>query len=182
MCYINMRRLIILFSFSAFVFRAQEVSNFNQHRLNYDKKLMLTLGTWATANLVGGGIGWATATSPEMRSFHQMNTMWNTVNLALALPGYFKAKKENPTDNLQLSLRQQQKTEQALLFNSGLDIAYITAGFLLRSMALHQQSKAAQWRGFGNGLVVQGSFLLAFDLTAFTLHHRHGKKLFEWVK
>lgn len=182
MCYNSMRRLIILFSFSAFAVHAQEVSNFNQHRLNYDKKLMLTLGTWATANLVGGGIAWATVTSPEMRAFHHMNAMWNTVNLALALPGYFKAKKEIPTDNLQLSLRQQQKTEQAFLFNSGLDMAYITAGFLLRSMALHQQSKAAQWRGFGNGLVVQGTFLLAFDLTAYTLHRRHGRKLLEWVR
>jgi len=104
MCYISMRSLIFLFSFSAFVLRAQVVSNFNQHRLNCDKKLMLTLGTWATANLVGGGIGWATASSPEIRAFHQMNAMWNTVNLALALPGYFKAKKEIPTDNLQLSL------------------------------------------------------------------------------
>lgn len=177
-----MRLFSFIIFFSMLVVRAQEVSNFNQHRLNYDKKLMLTLGTWATANLVGGGIGWATASSPEMRAFHQMNTMWNTVNLALALPGYFKAKKEIPTDNLQLSLRQQQKTEQAFLFNSGLDIAYITAGFLLRSMALHQQSKAAQWRGFGNGLVVQGTFLLAFDLTAYTLHHRHGRKLLGWVR
>jgi sulfite exporter TauE/SafE len=177
-----MRRLFLFLCLSAFIVRAQEVSNFNRHRLQYDKKLMLTLGTWATANLVGGGIGWATATSPEMRAFHQMNAMWNTVNFALALPGYFKAKKEIPSDNLQLSLRQQQKTEQAFLFNSGLDFAYITAGFLLRSMALNQQSKSAQWRGFGNGLVVQGSFLLAFDLTAYTLHRRHGRKLLGWVR
>lgn len=177
-----MRLFSFIIFFSMLVVRAQEVSNFNQHRLNCDKKLMLTLGTWATANLVGGGIAWATVTSPEIRAFHQMNAMWNTVNLALALPGYIKAKKEIPTDNLQLSLRQQQNTEQAFLFNSGLDMAYITAGFLLRSMALHQQSKAAQWRGFGNGLVVQGTFLLAFDLTAYTLHRRHGRKLLGWVR
>jgi hypothetical protein len=48
-------------------------------------------------------------------------------------------------------------------------------------MALNQQAKADQLNGFGKGLILQGSFLFAFDLTAFALHHRHGKQVLRLV-
>jgi hypothetical protein len=57
----------------------------------------------------------------------------------------------------------------------------MTAGFLLRSMALNNQAKSAQFNGFGNGLILQGSFLFAFDLTAFAIHHRHGKQVLKFI-
>jgi hypothetical protein len=116
-----------------------------------------------------------------MKSFHQMNVMWNAVNLGLAVPGYLKARNAKAVMSLSATLSEQQKTERIFLFNSGLDIAYITAGFLLRSMALNQQAKADQLNGFGKGLILQGSFLFAFDLTAFALHHRHGKQVLRLV-
>jgi hypothetical protein len=48
-------------------------------------------------------------------------------------------------------------------------------------MALNNQSKADQFNGFGNGLILQGSFLFAFDLTAFAIHHRHGKQVLRFI-
>ena len=57
---------------------------------------MLSLGSWASANIVGSGIGWARSYSEENKYFHQMNVMWNLVNLGLAIPGYIKAKKTTP--------------------------------------------------------------------------------------
>ncbi|MFM2039296.1 MAG: hypothetical protein RL432_2235 [Bacteroidota bacterium] len=169
----------LLFSFA---FKAQNLETFHQERSKLDKALMLTLGSWASANAVTGAIGWTTAKSPEMKSFHQMNVMWNAVNLGLAVPGYLKARNAKAVMSLSATLSEQQKTERIFLFNSGLDIAYITAGFLLRSMALNQQAKADQLNGFGKGLILQGSFLFAFDLTAFALHHRHGKQVLRLVE
>ena len=169
-----------LMVFSA-VLRAQDLQTFNEERIKRDQALMLTLGSWASANAVSGAIGWTTAKSPEMKSFHQMNVMWNAVNLGLAVPGYLKARNAKAVMSLSATLSEQQKTERIFLFNSGLDIAYITAGFLLRSMALNQQSKTDQLNGFGKGLILQGSFLFAFDLTAFALHHRHGKQVLRLV-
>jgi len=164
------------------IFTAQDLATFHQERSKLDKALMLTLGSWASANAVSGAIGWTTAKNPEMKSFHQMNVMWNAVNLGLAVPGYLKARNAKAVMSLSATLSQQQKTERIFLFNSGLDIAYITAGFLLRSMALNQQAKADQLNGFGKGLILQGSFLFAFDLTAFAIHHRHGKQVLRFVE
>jgi len=161
--------------------QAQDLNAFNQARLKRDQGLMLSLGTWAVGNITSGSIGWATAQEPELKAFHQMNVMWNTVNLGLAIPGYLRARNTKAVLTLSQTLSEQQKTERILLFNSGLDIAYITAGFLLRSMALNNQSKAAQFNGFGNGLILQGSFLFAFDLTAFAIHHRHGKQVLRFI-
>ena len=53
---------------------------------------MLGLGSWAGLNILGSGIGWATSTNGQNKSFHQMNVMWNVVNLGLSIPGYFRAK------------------------------------------------------------------------------------------
>jgi hypothetical protein len=170
-----------LMVFSA-VLHAQDLQTFNKERIKRDQALMLTLGSWASANAVSGAIGWTTAKNPEVKAFHQMNLMWNTVNLGLAIPGYLKARQAKQLMSLSETLNAQQKTERIFLLNTGLDVAYITAGFLLRSMALNNQAKASQLNGFGNGLILQGSFLFAFDLTAFAIHHRHGKQVLRFVE
>lgn len=136
---------------------------------------MIGLGSWATANFIGSGIGWATAPNEEMKSFHQMNVLWNTVNIGLAIPGYIKAKRENTDQTLFETLNAQQKTEKVFLINSGLDIAYVSSGLLLRSAAKTNVEKRDQFNGFGNGLMLQGGFLLVFDLTAYFIHNRHRK-------
>jgi hypothetical protein len=172
-----MRTFFLIFLFATFAVQAQDLPSFNQARLKTDQRLMLSLGTWAGANITAGSIGWATAQQPELKAFHQMNVMWNAVNLGLAIPGYLRARNTKAVQTLSQTLSEQQKTERIFLFNTGLDVAYITAGFLLRSMALNNQAKTDQLNGFGKGLILQGSFLFAFDLTAFAIHHRHGKQL-----
>ena len=161
---------------------AQSYDAFNTERAKRDQALMLTLGSWASANAITGAIGWTTAKNPEVKAFHQMNVMWNAVNLGLAIPGYLKARQAKQLMSLSETLNAQQKTERIFLLNTGLDVAYITAGFLLRSMALNQQAKADQLNGFGKGLILQGSFLFAFDLTAFAIHHRHGKQVLRFIE
>jgi hypothetical protein len=172
-----MRTIIFILFLATFAVQAQDLPSFNQARLKTDQHLMLSLGTWAGANISAGTIGWATAQQPELKAFYQMNVMWNAVNLGLAIPGYLRARNTKAVLSLSQTLSEQQKTERIFLFNTGLDVAYMTAGFLLRSMALNNQAKADQLNGFGNGLILQGSFLFAFDLTAFAIHHRHGKQL-----
>ncbi len=72
---------------------AQPLKQFNQEKSSIDQRLMVGLGSWATANFIVSGIGWATTTTKgEAHYFHQMNVMWNVVNLGLAIPGYIKAK------------------------------------------------------------------------------------------
>ncbi len=163
-----MRCLIFLF-FCNISF-AQDIETFNNERKDLDKNLMLALGTWATANIAVGTYGWISSEESEYRYFHMSNTLWNTVNLGLAIPGYIQSKKVDAIVDRNLVLDQQRKTERIFLINSGLDVGYICAGLLLSGSGNYKLS------GVGKSLVLQGGFLFAFDLSAYTLHRRHVKR------
>jgi hypothetical protein len=155
---------------------AQALVQFNKERIQLDKRLMVGLGSWASTNFIVSGIGWATVPSGEAHYFHQMNVMWNTVNIGLAVPGYLKAKKANSALTFAETIRTQHQTEKIFLINSGLDIGYMAGGLLLRSEAKTNISKQDQFNGYGNSMLMQGGFLFVFDLTAYILHNGHSKK------
>jgi hypothetical protein len=90
-----MRILFLYFIFKSTILFSQPLIQFNQERLQTDKQLMLGLGSWASANFLVSGLGWATVPKGEAHYFHQMNVLWNTVNIGLAIPGYINAKKSN---------------------------------------------------------------------------------------
>ena len=173
-----MRFLIFLFLFPCGL-SAQTLNDYNQERLSLDKNLMIGLGSWSIANVGVSGVGWATADG-EAKYFHQMNVMWSGVNLALALPAYFKARK---TDSKGMSFsktwKEQGKTEKAFLFNSALDLFYISGGFYLKQRALLDAGNYHRYRGWGNSLIMQGGFLLFFDVAAVILHSKHRKNKLE---
>ena len=122
------RRLVVLMLFSMFYSMrcSAQFDEYNSGRHKVDQKLMIGLGSWASLNIIGSGIGWATAPNDEMKSFHQMNVMWNTVNLGLAIPGYIKSRRANSSLNPAETLEEQRKTETVFLFNAGLDLACIS--------------------------------------------------------
>lgn len=128
-------------------------------------------------NLVGSGIAWATADDAQSKSFHQMNATWNLVNLGLAIPGYIKAKKSSHQLSFAETMKVQQRTEKIFLFNTALDLTYMSAGLIFRSEANSNLEKQNQFRGFGNSLLLQGGFLFLFDLTAYIVHHQHQKRM-----
>ena len=135
---------------------------------------MLSLGSWASMNIVGSGIAWARSNSEENKYFHQMNVMWNLVNLGLAIPGYIKAKKDNSVTSVYNLLEAQRKTETVFLVNAGIDLAYIGSGLLLKSRAPNVE-KSSQFLGYGNSMILQGGFLLLFDWIAYSVHRKNAK-------
>ena len=171
----GMKALCIVLAFIPVLALAQPIVVFNEERLHTDQRLMLGLGSWAVSNFIVSGIGWATVPGGEARYFHQMNVLWNTVNLGLAIPGYLKAKKEVPPHTLAETMRLQRKTENIFLLNTGLDVLYVSSGFLLRNLADKNVVKKDQYNGFGNGMIMQGGFLFLFDLTAYAIHKYHAK-------
>jgi len=176
---IGMKAIVILLALFPFISLAQPLKQFNEERLQTDQRLMLGLGTWATSNFIASGIGWATVPSGEAHYFHQLNVLWNTVNIGLAIPGYLKVKKANSTLTFSETIRTQHQTEKIFLINTGLDVGYMAGGLLLRSSAKTNMSKQDQFNGYGNSLLMQGGFLFIFDLTAYMIHNRHSKKSLE---
>lgn len=168
-------RFLLLTLILTFHLIGQDTRSFNQSKSRLDQKLMLTLGTWSIANVGIGIYGW-TATEDESKYFHQMNVMWSGVNLALAIPGYLKARKSySNTFTFGEIYNAQTQTEKVFLFNTALDLAYITGGFLFKASASNNPDFYHQFRGYANSLILQGGSLFLFDLSAYILHSKNRK-------
>lgn len=154
-----------------------QVANYQSDFNTINKNLMTGLGSYAISNFAVSGVGYFTADQEQLKRFHEMNVMWNTVNLGLAIPGYIKATRPSSPLTLDEMIKQQRITERVFLINGALDVGYIGAGLWMRSTAPNQGTREDQFTGYGNSLILQGSFLMAFDLYAYWVHHQHGKQL-----
>lgn len=171
--------ILLLLSFSASIYSiAQKVdlTQFEKKRVSIQKNAMIILGGWSAANIIVSGIATDTR-NKEARYFHQMNVMWGGINLAIAGLGYWGATKEkidNPT--LSSVLKHQNKTEKTFLLNAGLDVIYIGGGLLMNQTS-DNQKVPERFKGYGNSIMLQGGFLLLFDVVNYAIHRKHGKQL-----
>jgi len=129
-------------------------------------------------NLVSSPI-MASRTHGSERYFYQMNGYWNIVNLAIAGFGYYSASQGDTDLSLSTSLMEQGKIEKILLFNAGLDLAYMAGGAYLIERSRNVDNRPERLKGFGQSLVLQGAFLFTFDLILYTVHHQHATALFK---
>jgi len=154
-----------------------QVTNFQKEFNSINEHLMLGLASYAVANFAISGAGYFTSEDESSKRVHEMNVMWNTVNLGLAVPGYLKAKRGGKALTLEEMMKEQKKTEIIFLVNDVLDLGYIATGIWMRNEAANQTDRADMFKGYGNSLILQGSFLLAFDAYAYYLHRNHAKQL-----
>ena len=167
--------LLFLSTTSAFGQVAQYQKDFNK----INEGLMLTLGSYAVSNFTISGAGYFLSEDESTKRFHEMNVMWNTVNLGLSVPGYLKARKNAGNYSVNEMRAEQRKTEKIFLINTGLDVGYMAAGYYMRSDAENRGDQEALFRGYGSSLMLQGGFLFAFDLVAYSIHHSHFKRDFD---
>lgn len=171
MSYAFVKILILTIFLSAFA-NAQSDSlfqSFHLSRTNINQTGMLVLGGWAIANMLIGTYG-NFKSNGETKYFHQFNAMWNTVNLAIATFGYLNATNSNIAQLTNLDILKDYNSLQSfLLLNTGLDLAYIMTGFYLKERAKNSKH-FERLKGYGNSLLLQGTFLLVFDLSLFFIH------------
>jgi len=150
----------------AFLFmhaQAGDEETWNQKRLNVQKNGMIILGSWAFANFAFSGYQ-MTQTSNQTYYFHQMNVLWNTVNAGIAVSGYLSAI-NGPTSLAPIeTLMEFNNFSKILLLNTGLDVAYMGVGLYLRERSRNIKKQSNRFMGYGNSLLMQGGFLLLFDL------------------
>ncbi len=143
-----------------------DLTDFNRQRLDRNRHSMYVLGAWGIANIAGGAIG-ITQTKGAQKSFHQMNLGWGVINLGLAASGLWTATHTAPaTFELYETARQHHRMQKILLFNAGLDVAYMAGGAWMMERAKTGVANGDRLRGFGRSLVLQGAFLFAFDVGA----------------
>ena len=140
-----------------------------QRRQHVNRVGMIVLGGWAVGNIVLGSV--LSLTEIGDSAFHQMNALWNTVNLGLATAGLVRAFRGSPPPTFAKEIRAQHSIEKILLLNAGLDGGYMAFGLYL--MQLKEGRFAESYPGWGRSLVLQGSFLLAFDLVMYLIHRQN---------
>lgn len=160
--------------------QADSLALFNSQRQNLSRQGMLVLGGWAAGNLAISGIALGSGSKGTARSFHQMNLGWNAVNLAIAGFGYYSLGSESAELSLAQSLQEQESMKRILLFNAGLDVAYMAGGAYLLERA-KTSAKPQRDRGFGRAVIMNGAFLMAYDLVMYFVHQQRDESLYQWV-
>ena len=155
-----------------------ELDSFNQKRTRISRTGMAVLGGWGAANFVGSGTAYFLSNG-EARYFHQMNALWNIVNLSLAIPGYLGAQGPEEDMGAIATLKAQSGHERIFLFNAGLDVGYVMGGMYLRELSRRKPDNAARLRGYGNSFILQGGFLLLFDAVMYGFHKHHNNNELE---
>lgn len=173
----NLRNLKQLVVFAIFIFvisniHAQNIvagNSFCEQGMKINNGGMMVLGGWAVANMAAGAYGWS-AFEGQKKYFYQMNLFWNVVNATIAgialsnNLGY-----DCSSVSYDSYLNSHLSTEKTLLINSALDVGYIGTGFLLKYFSTKASQRNDLLKGYGNSLILQGGFLLAFDLVLYAL-------------
>lgn len=154
-------------------FRSQLVQNESK---NIQKTGMIVLGSWATLNILTGSFGFYSSEN-DRKYFHQMNAAWNLVNLGIAGFGYRGASTIDANQSYSAALDDVHNFEKILLINAGLDILYIGTGAWLWKNGVSTNSERKI--GYGRSIILQGGFLLAFDLVLYAIHNKHTAQLLQ---
>lgn len=145
-----------------------DAQDYAQKSFDLQKKGMIVLGTWATLNLLTGSAG-NFLSAKDTKYFHQMNAGWNIVNLGIAGYALYNLGQTDPLSlSYSESVSELQNLDKILLFNAGLDFGYMAAGAWLWERGLRKDSQRLE--GYGKSLILQGGFLLAFDLILYFMH------------
>lgn len=156
-----------------------QLLEFNQKRHKINTVGMSILGTWAVGNIAVGSIAYYN-TQGTTKYFHQGNAMWNVVNLGLAGFSLFVSMRENYGEwTFYDTFQEQNNLEKIFLFNTALDVAYVSTGFLLMQAAKNNAARHDQLKGYGQALILQGGFLFVFDLAMYIIHNKHSQPFFK---
>lgn len=159
--------LSIFMTFAAAAYGQAEGNEFCRNSMKINNTGMIVLGSWAMANIATGAWGWSKYEG-DKKYFHQMNLFWNTVNLSIAgIALYSNSNYDCVAAGAEAVLNKHMQTEKILLINSALNAGYIGSGFLLKHLSGKSEKRADLLKGYGNSLILQGTFLLVFDLALY---------------
>lgn len=157
-----------------------DLEAWNRERLTTSRVGLVTLGAWAVGNMAVGAIGFGLERDERLRFLHLGNLTWNVVNLALAVIGLVREWKLDPKAfDAKQSLLESESSEKVFFINGALDLGYLAlAAFLWQRGEATADPRLV---GFGQALLIQGGFLLLFDVTMGVLNARLTGKLVEGV-
>ncbi len=151
------------------------LNSFNHKREKINKNGIKALAVYSVSNIIYGSFA-ASKAEGSNKYFHEMNSIWNGITLAITGIGFLTAKKQVGL-TYSTSLKKQINIEKIFLFNAGLDVAYVASGAYLKEMSKTANKNPARLEGYGQSVMLQGSVLLLFDGIMYLLQNKHGKLL-----
>lgn len=125
---------------------------------SFNRRLTHRLLAWAIPALVLGMLLRVRSRSDFWRAFGSQNAAWGAVDAAIAYAGQANAERKQMTATSATELAHAVSLRRLLWLNAGLDLLYLAAGAML------VRSHHAARRGHGSAVLVQGGFLMLFDV------------------
>ncbi len=158
--------LCLLFAFSIPAKAQFDPQAADQEFRSINRKGMWVLAGWSVSQCAVSAAALNNANGENL-AFHQMNLAWNGVNTLIA-GGALWLSSKTPEDLSAMSVfERHRRIKQILLFNAGLDVAYVLGGLYLRESALSRPDQMDLRNGYGNAVIMNGAFLLVFDLAMY---------------
>lgn len=152
---------------------SEDAAAVNRFRRAHRRTQLVGMGVltgWAVAN-IATGIAGAVVVESDWRYVHEMNALWNSVNLTLGIIGLVNnGRREPKADTIAEARRVNRKTRRTYAINGGLDVLYIGGGALAAWLGERYGQKRVE--GWGKSIVFQGAWLFAFDLAMVLAHER----------
>ena len=130
---------------------------------SFNRRLTHRLAAWSLLSIAAGA-ALLRGGRPFQRALGTQNIVWGIIDGAIALGGQQAAENKQasatPTDDGAHA----RQLRRVLWLNAGLDLLYIVGGLRLFSSRPALPSHRLDRKGHGIGIMVQGAFLLIFDL------------------
>lgn len=129
----------------------------------FQAELSARLLIWGAVSTAAGTL-LAAVGDAFWRGFGIQTAGWGAVDAGIALFGAQAAEKRRAqpdADSLETRQRESRNLRRLLWINAGLDVLYIAGGAIAAATKGERDQK---WRGHGAGVIVQGAFLLVFDV------------------
>ena len=145
----------------------RRLRSFDASYYDFQDAVGRTLLIWGGANVVAGAAAQASG-NPFLKQFGTQALVWGIINAVLALLGLRgtankRAERAHPA-------AQARRFRVIVAINALLDVGYIAGG-----VALARSGRNAR-TGMGVGIIVQGAFLLLFDLALVALSARWARR------
>lgn len=153
--------LAILMSLSVYAQRADSIASPYRLQLTDGYRPLLhqrsanrVLGGWSVLSM-GTGAVQLTSANPFVKAMGLQNLIWGAIDGGLALYGsHHLATTSWGSKDLQ---KERENFRKILLINTLLDVGYLVLGYGLANAV------NSKWHGHGQGILIQGGFLLLFD-------------------
>lgn len=123
--------------------------------IKHQRRAMGVLTGWSILS-VGAGTAQLFNSNPQIKAFGIQNLSWGIIDGMIAGYATYDLNKKLKSGRLNL-VEERQTFRKVLIINTLLDFIYIGTGAALMKYG------STKWYGHGQGILLQGSFLLLFD-------------------